>query len=194
MKFTPQEKDIIKQLNAIGYVLVVGEKIQLVKKIERKVIIEISIDIYSTLTKLLSTIAASDHSDSKVIKDIISKKKEIKNGFKNTKMLDLWYEFIEKQTLVKPKFNFSMHALIDSIYQQLLKISETKTEEEVLLLFSHILNCHDKWDDYEKKALSLKVVDMNLYKIINKVRQYGEKESSAIEQLDAIRSARSYNK
>lgn len=185
MKFTNKEKFIIKELSKIGIVIVISNYIQAVNKKERKILYQVHIDSYNSfLNDLINPLLKEDKLLAKQIKEIKKMSSLTDQSLDNKKykeILDLWWIFIEEKTGIKPSFNPGLLKKAESIYNRMYE--QGFKHEEVINSFKAVLENYDKWDDFEKKALNLAVVENNFHKIISKLKQNGEKRKIGISEI-----------
>lgn len=185
MKFTNKEKFIIKELSKIGIVIVISNYIQAVNKKERKILYQVHIDSYNSfLNDLINPLLKEDKLLAKQIKEIKKMSSLTDQSLDNKKykeILDLWWIFIEEKTGIKPSFNPGLLKKAESIYNRMHE--QGFKHEEVINSFKAVLENYDKWDDFEKKALNLSVVENNFHKIISKLKQNGEKRKIGISEI-----------
>lgn len=185
MKFTNKEKFIVEELSKIGIVIVISNYIQAVNKKERKILYQVHIDSYNSfLTDLINPLLKEDKLLAKQIKEIKKMSSLSEQSLDNKKykeILDLWWIFIEEKTGVKPSFNPGLLKKAESIYNRMYE--QGFRHEEVINSFKAVLENYDKWDDFEKKALNLSVIENNFHKIISKLKQNGEKRKIGISEI-----------
>ena len=185
MKFTNKEKFIIEELSKLNLVIILSNYIQIVDKKERKVLYQVDIDNYNSfMIDLINPFLKTENVFKEQIKEIkrlsLLKTPE-KEDMRHKEILDLWWIFIEEKTGIKPSFNTGLLKKSESIYNRMKE--QGLDHEEIINSFKAILDNYDKWDEFEKQSLNFSVMENNLHKIINKLKQNGEKRKIGISEI-----------
>ena len=110
-------------------------------------------------------------------------------GKQYTECMDLYFDFVKRQTGVPPMMNQIEGKAMKEIIKYLNSIDQSKITEN----FGHILSSYPKWEPFHQKQIKLAQIQTNLINIINTVKNNGKQTTRNITNDDIASALREHH-